>query len=74
MKKDIMSCTFAEFSEYCNARACDGGWGLDTAIACITAMNAVNAIRPLFGRRKAREKRWQEIRSKYFKPEFVIER
>ena len=26
---------FKEFSEWCNYRACDGAWGMDTAIICM---------------------------------------
>lgn len=28
MKKKIKDCTFKEFTEWANARACDGRWGM----------------------------------------------
>lgn len=32
---------FKEFVSWCNQRACDGCWSLNTAITCINIVNAV---------------------------------
>lgn len=32
---------FKEFVSWCNKRACDGCWSLNTAITCIKIVNAV---------------------------------
>lgn len=71
--KNIRDCTFEEFSEWCERRACDGAWSMETAIVCIKAIDEVMSIRPLFGRKKAREKRWKEVAEIYFKPDGKIE-
>jgi hypothetical protein len=48
--------TFKEFSAWCNERAADGCWGLNTAKICIKIIDKVQKER--FWRR---EKAWQAI-------------
>lgn len=48
--------TFKEFSAWCNERATDGCWGLNTAKICIKIIDKVQKER--FWRR---EKAWQAI-------------
>jgi hypothetical protein len=43
--------TFNEFDEWCNQRACDGCWGIITALACIDIVHEVRAV-PFWKRRK----------------------
>ena len=33
--------TFKDFVAWCNQRACDGHWGMSTAVACINIMKEV---------------------------------
>ncbi|MCK9480042.1 MAG: hypothetical protein M0R40_11180 [Firmicutes bacterium] len=47
--------TFKEFSAWCNQRACDGMWGINTAIVCMEAGTAI-AKKPFW----KREKEWQK--------------
>lgn len=49
------SMTFKEFQRWCNDRACDGCWGMTTAMICIDIMHQMH--RTPFWRRK---KRWNE--------------
>lgn len=49
--------TFKEFNEWCNRRACDGCWGLYTAIYCIEICGKINAL-PFWKRKKA----WNEVK------------
>ena len=72
-KKKIKECTFKEFNGWCNDRACDGRWNFIDAMCCIKAIGEVNKVEPLFGRKKAREKKWEEIRGEYLNPEAEIE-
>ena len=46
---------FKEFVNWCNERACDGGWGMLEAIACINLINEIMKIQ--FWKR---EKIWKE--------------
>lgn len=46
---------FKEFVDWCNERACDGCWGMNTAMVCIDIMGDVKKQR--FWRR---EKYWRE--------------
>ena len=66
MKKTIGEITFKEFSKFCNARACDGKWGLETAIICCDAMREVYKEKPLFRKNKAQEQKWQKIKGEFF--------
>ena len=49
--------TFKEFNEWCNRRACDGCWSMNTAIYCIEIGRKINAL-PFWKREKA----WNEVR------------
>lgn len=42
---------YKEFKEWCNQRACDGFWGIQTVIKCTTIMNKYNKI-PFWKREK----------------------
>lgn len=44
--------TFKEFVEWCNDRACDGCWGLKTAMLCIEVIHDVRE-HPFWKREKA---------------------
>ena len=46
---------YKEFEQWCNERACDGRWSMQTAIACIEIMKEVNK-QPFW----KREKYWRE--------------
>ncbi len=58
---------FKEFAAWCNERACDGAWGVQTAMACIEIMNRVYA-KPLW----KREKEWRSIDSDWKIEELVV--
>ena len=62
--KDI---TFEEFNEWCNMRACDGQWSMFMALNCTEIIRQVLKVKPLFGRKKAREKEWERIKNERFK-------
>ena len=47
--------TFKEFSAWCNQRACDGMWGLNTALACMEVGKAIRG-KPFW----KREKEWKK--------------
>lgn len=49
--------TFKEFNEWCNRRACDGYWSMNTAIYCIEIGREINAL-PFC----KREKTWNEVK------------
>lgn len=72
-KKRISEVTFEEFDTWCNTRACDGAWSMSTAMVCIEVFNEVMKVKPLIGRKKAREKKWQAIRADYFNLDAEIE-
>lgn len=72
-KKRIGECTFEEISAWWNMRACDGAWSMATAIICTKVAEEVYKVKPLFGRKKAREKKWKEIRAEYFNLDAEIE-
>lgn len=46
---------FEEFRDWCNERACDGVWGMDTAFICIDIMTEVNSLP-----KRKQEKAFQE--------------
>lgn len=73
MKKRIAEVTFEEFDRWCNERACDGNWSALTALFCIERVSEVLSVRPIFGRRKAREVKWNEIKAEYFNCDAEIE-
>lgn len=49
--------TYKEFNAWCNDRACDGCWGILTAITCAELIRHLNRL-PFWKREKA----WQEMR------------
>lgn len=49
--------TFKEFVAWCNERACDGCWGMNTAMVCIDVMSEVRKHSRLGFRR---ERFWRE--------------
>lgn len=71
--KKVKDITFEEFISWANDRARDGAWGMGTAVVCIKAIDEVLAVKPLFGKKKAREKKWQEIKGEYFNLEAELE-
>ena len=73
MKKKIKDVTFEEFDEWCNGRACDGQWSMFLALNCSEAIRRVLAVKPLFSRKKAREKEWERIKNEYFKLDAELE-
>lgn len=58
--------TFKEFTSWCNDRACDGCWGMLTAMTCLDLMATVNKI-PFW----KREKVWREEYEKQILDEIV---
>lgn len=73
MKKRIGDCTFNEFLNYCEARACDGMWHVDTGLVCIKVIDDVLKVKPIFFRSRARNKRWNEIKGKFLNLDAEIE-
>lgn len=49
--------TYKEFVSWCNERACDGCWSMETAIYCIKIINIIDAL-PFWKRKKA----WLEVK------------
>lgn len=47
---------YKEFKDWCNERACDGRWGPNIAIICISIMKYINSY-PFW----KREKEWMKI-------------
>ena len=66
MKKLMRDITFVEFDEWCNRRAGDGKWSRDDALLCCNMIKVILDIKPIFGRKKAREQAWERIKVKYF--------
>lgn len=69
--KKISEMTYEEFLNYCEEKACNGGWSLEEAIACIDIINEINKIKvKSFGitlktrTKQAKEKAWQEYLNK----------
>lgn len=73
MKKKIKDCTFKEFTEWANARACDGRWSMLDAMKSASVISMVYEVKPLFFRGKAREALWEKIRGHYLNVEAEIE-
>ena len=61
--KDI---TFEEFYEWCHMRVCDGQWSMFMAVNYMEIIRQVLKVKPLFGRKKAREKEWERIKNDHF--------
>ena len=51
---------FKEFTKWCNERACDGCWSLNTSMFCIDILNQVRSV-PFW----KREKKWQLLNELY---------
>jgi hypothetical protein len=51
--------TFKEFDEWCNERACDGCWGMVTALVCIDILENVKKV-PFWKRRKYWESEYEK--------------
>lgn len=66
MKKKMKDITFEEFDEWCNMRASDGQWSMFMAVNYIEIIRQVLKVKPLFGRKKAREKEWERIKNERF--------
>lgn len=73
MKKRIGDMTFSEFDEWANKRACDGKWSLFDAMVCTEIITRVLSVKPLFGRKKAREKEWERLRAENLKLDSELE-
>lgn len=58
---------YKEFVDWCNRRACDGRWGLDSAKLCLEIVRQVEALR--FWKR---ERTWQKINAELGIEERVI--
>ena len=50
---------FKEFSDWCNQRACDGCWSMNTAIYCIGICETSNNL-PLWKRNKVWKEKYEE--------------
>ena len=51
---------FKEFEYWCNQRACDGCWGMNTAMFCIDIIRQIRS-HPFW----KREKEWQKLNANY---------
>lgn len=51
---------FKEFLDWCNQRACDGCWGMNTAIFCTDIIAQVKKV-PFW----KRERKWQELNTEF---------
>jgi len=61
--------TFMDFDKWCNDRACDGCWSMNTAIACINIVDKYNKI--WFKWR--REQIWNKSEDKIIAEQIVTE-
>lgn len=60
--------TFKEFDIWCNQRACDGCWGMLTAMVCIDLIGKMRKI-PFWRREKVwREKYEQQVMEEIVNP------
>ena len=50
---------YKEFVDWCNQRACDGCWSMNTAIYCIGVCETVNAL-PFWKRNKVWKEKYEE--------------
>lgn len=58
---------FREFVDWCNQRACDGCWSMQTAVFCIDVVQQVRK-QPFW----KREKKWQELNADGYIEKAVI--
>lgn len=49
--------TFKEFNKWCNCRACDGCWDMNTAMYCVEICRKINKL-PFWKKKKA----WNEVK------------
>lgn len=59
--------TFKEFSDWCNERACDGCWGMQTAMYCYEIVSNIYKLP-----RRHRERSWQEINERDNIVEYIV--
>lgn len=52
--------TYKEFNKWCNDRACDGYWGMNTVIFCI-GVNEDMKKTPFWKKKKVWKEKYQEI-------------
>ena len=52
--------TFKEFNSWCNERACDGHWGMNTVLTCAAIIREVNKI-PFWKRKKVWDEEYREV-------------
>lgn len=62
---------FKEFNDWCNARCCDGYWGMKEAIFCITLCNEVYKKSKGLFKSKKREELWNNHPRKEYAEEIV---
>lgn len=72
-KKCIRDVTFEEFDRWANERACDGRWSFVDAVMSLQVIRSILNIKPLFGKKKARERAWQSIKGTAFNLDAEIE-
>ena len=72
-KVKIKDCTFEDFSKWCNTRACDGAWNLNDAMTGAAICTKVYETKPIFFRKKARQKKWESLRDDFLNLEMEIE-
>ena len=51
--------TYKEFNDWCNQRACDGCWGMNTAIYCIGVCETINNL-PFWKRNKVWKSEYED--------------
>ena len=52
--------TYKQFNDWCNQRACDGCWGMNTAMFCIDIIKQIQS-QPFW----KRERKWRELNTEY---------
>ena len=73
MKKKMKEVTFKEFVIWVNNRACDGAWSIYDVFVSAEVIRMILNVKPLFGRKKAREREWERIKGDYFNLDAEIE-
>lgn len=59
---------YKEFVKWCNDRACDGMWSMETALVCIRILSDIRQL-PFWKRKKA----WMKIKSNRQIEKFIEE-
>lgn len=74
MNNKFENMTHEEFLNYCEARACDGQWGIDEALLCLGVIEHLYSIKIctfiFYSKKKtkkAREDEWNIIKRNIFK-------